>query len=400
MNKIGILTHHSVYNFGANLQALSTQECLRKQGYDAYIINWIPQDLHIRYLKTTPSLQCQEHEKFFNDYYHLTEVCNTSKEVASLLDKEKFDAIIIGSDAVTRHFSFTYRYSPCRKGFRKNYLNSTDIYPNPYWGEFYKYIKRKIPMAMMSVSSQGTYWKNIKGFEKNSICKTLKKFSYISVRDSFTQEAFCYFTNNNLIPCITPDPVFSFNQNVELTVEDNIETEPYVVFSFKKQTLPPKEWLIKLKNIFNKNGYKIKSLPFPQEECEFDVDEKIQLPLSPLEWYKIIKNSKAYIGNNMHPVVVALHNKVPVFSFDYYAVRKNRFSIPEVSMSKIFDLLNNTELRDNYFNIQFGYDSIPDPEFVFKKTMNIDKSVLTNFAEKMKSEYDIMIKNMLSSLEK
>ena len=37
---------------------------------------------------------------------------------------------------------------------------------------------------------------------------------------------------------------------------------------------------------------------------------------------------------------------------------------------------------------------------IFKKTMNIDKSVLTNFAEKMKSEYDIMIKNMLSSLEK
>ncbi len=397
MNKIGILTHHSVYNFGANLQALSTQECLRKKGYDAYIINWIPKDLHEVYINTTPKLQCEEHELFFKKYYRLTEECYTCKDVARVIEKEKFDGIVIGSDAVTRHFPFSYRYSIGRKGFRKVYLNSTDYYPNPYWGCFSQYLTKKIPVCMMSVSSQGTYWKDITGWEKNKIGKSLQKCSFISVRDSFTQEAFAYFTDNNVIPQITPDPVFSLNQNLDLSEEE--KKERYVIFSFKKETMPPESWISQLKMQFNKNNYKVVSLPYPQEECCFEVDEKIQLPLSPLDWYNIIKDSSGYIGNNMHPIVAALHNSIPVFSFDYYAVRRNKKSEPEITKSKIYDLLKNANLLDNYYNIQFGYNNIPDYNYVFDKIVSPDKELLKNFSSSMKQQYDLMIQSMINYME-
>ena len=42
--KIGILTYHSVYNFGANLQVLSTVGYLKNNGFEPIVINWIPED--------------------------------------------------------------------------------------------------------------------------------------------------------------------------------------------------------------------------------------------------------------------------------------------------------------------------------------------------------------------
>ena len=396
MKKIGILTHHSVYNFGANLQALSTQKYLSNKGFDPYIINWVPTDLRKIYLNSTSAEQCKIHEQFFKDNYKLTRECHDSKEIATLLEQDKFDAIVVGSDAVVRNFSFFYRYMPSRKGIKKNYLNSTDLFPNPYWGDFSKYLNYKIPMAMISVSSQGTTWKDIIGIEKRNMKKALERFSYISVRDSFTKKAFAYYSNKEINPSITPDPVFSFNQNLGLPFIE--KKEPYVIFSFKNINTPPLEWLKELKMLFNKNGYKVKSLPFPQEECNFDVDEKITLPLSPLDWYNIIKKSSGYIGNNMHPVVVALHNSVPVFSFDYYAVKRNRFSSPDISMSKIYDLMKSAGFTDNYYNIQFGYGNIPDYNLVYEKVVQMDASRLNQFSNTMKEKYDLMMNDMIERI--
>ena len=140
------------------------------------------------------------------------------------------------------------------------------------------------------------------------------------------------------------------------------------------------------------------SLPFPQEECDFEVDEKIKLPLSPLEWYEIIKKSSGYIGNNMHPIVVALHNAVPIFVFDYYAVKRNRFSAPEITMSKIYDLISIFGNKENYYNIQFGYDNIPSCEYVYEKIISMNRCELHEFSKKMKNDYDFMINDMLMKL--
>ena len=38
--KVGVITYHSAYNFGSVLQALATQEAIKRLGYEADIINY------------------------------------------------------------------------------------------------------------------------------------------------------------------------------------------------------------------------------------------------------------------------------------------------------------------------------------------------------------------------
>ena len=40
MNKVGIITYHSAYNYGSVLQAYATQVAVKKLGFDAEIINY------------------------------------------------------------------------------------------------------------------------------------------------------------------------------------------------------------------------------------------------------------------------------------------------------------------------------------------------------------------------
>ena len=395
MKKIGILTYHSVYNFGANLQVLSTLCYFRNKGYDAKIINWRPRDLSAHYEKTTPAIQAEAHEVFFRQHYELTDICHTDEEIASIVDKEGLDAIVIGSDAVCRHFPILIRYRPTRsrKLFLRSLLSTPDIFPNPFWGSFYTRLKNKVPMVLMSVSSQGTLYRYTLSNERKKISKALSDFSYISVRDSWTRQVFDYFSYGKSDPKITPDPVFGFNANVppELTSPAVVRRfslpKRYVILSFKQRFSPSSEWVRRFVACCREKGTAVVSLPYPQEENRIEVDMNIPLPLDPIEWYNIIKHSTGYIGNNMHPVVVSMHNAVPFFSFDYYA-DYSRFSRKvNLEFSKIYDLLNHTELLDNYVNVQTRGFRFPEPELVFERVHSFDKEKAKRIANTQLEAY-------------
>ena len=85
MKKIGILTYHSVYNFGANLQALSTLCYFRNHGYDVKIINWRPRDLLKNYAESTPVKQAKVHETFYECFFDLTEICYTDEDIVRVI---------------------------------------------------------------------------------------------------------------------------------------------------------------------------------------------------------------------------------------------------------------------------------------------------------------------------
>ena len=380
MRKIGILTYHSVYNFGANLQALSTFYYFKNRGYEVKIIDWRPKDLFEHYKKSTPIEQVQVHESFFKQNYTLTATCYADADIARVIDEEKFDAIVIGSDAVCRHFPTIIRWRPSRsKIFLKFTLSTPDIFPNPFWGSFYAKIINKIPMILMSVSSQGTLYQYTLSKERKKIAEALNNFSYISVRDSWSQQVFNYFSYGKIMPEVTPDPVFAFNVNVppSLTSKKVIERfllpEKYVILSFKRYCSPTPDWVKKFVACCEKEGIAVISLPYPQEENKMDVDMNISLPITPIEWYNIIKYSMGYIGNNMHPIVVSMHNVVPFFSFDYYANRNRFTGKVDLKASKIYDLLERAGLLDYYINIQSRKFQFPDPKHVFDTIHHFDK---------------------------
>lgn len=41
-------------------------------------------------------------------FFDLTEICYTDEDIVRVIEKESMDAIVIGSDAVCRHFPFWY----------------------------------------------------------------------------------------------------------------------------------------------------------------------------------------------------------------------------------------------------------------------------------------------------
>ena len=116
--KIGIVTFHSVHNYGAVLQAYGLQEFLSDVGHDAYIIDYRPSYLTERYksfslkrafnkngivglkfllreLFAYPILK--KRERFFNNFVNRA---LRLKQIGELERQNGFDAFVFGSDQI------------------------------------------------------------------------------------------------------------------------------------------------------------------------------------------------------------------------------------------------------------------------------------------------------------
>src|SRR5450759_599758 len=206
--KIGILTYHSVYNFGANLQVYSTVGYLRNNGFEPIIINWIPNDMEAKSDKIIPPIQADAHKNFIKDNLPCTNICRTDADIVYEIEREHIKGIIIGSDALFKLKPFWSRVHLRRKGI---FIEPTPPgqwrFPNPFWGSFIPLMKEHIPVIVVSVSSQNSAFKLIKGRTKKELNNALHKLSDITVRDNWTREMVAYLTKGTILPLITPDPV-------------------------------------------------------------------------------------------------------------------------------------------------------------------------------------------------
>lgn len=403
--KIGILTYHSVYNFGANLQTLSTVYYLKRNGYEPIIINWRPWDVWNIYKKIVSENQIRAHEDFFKTFYPLTKECYTNADVARIIDKEKIEALIIGSDAVLSHVSIFRKLSlGGRRILKWFYVKSTDCYPNPFWGSFKTKILTPLPTALMSVSAQNTRYHSIILLERNILKRALKRFSYISVRDEWTRDMVNYLTNGDINPPITPDPVFAFNNNVPSEIFDHVSLDrfglpsKYILISFKPEFSPGSTWIERFVGLCKENGLTCYFLPFPYSQNDYEMDFQLKLPISPLEWYALIKNSQGYVGNNMHPIVVSLHNAVPFFSFDNYGFAVGNSKRLDLRSSKIFDIVRRCGFEKNYQNIVRRDRDFIQPEVVLKRLLCFDREKCNRMGRERFEKYETFMREMMINL--
>lgn len=397
--KIGILTYHAVYNFGANLQTLSTYSYLKNGGHEPVIIDFYPEKLEEAFDRTVSSVQANAHKNFIEKHFHLTNRCFNSKEIAQEIARNNIEAIIIGSDAVVQHNSFLSRIRivPSHKHLlliRIDPIRYETNFPNPFWGEFISYLDTKPNVAMMSVSCQNTDYRFILGKEKRQMGKMIEKIRYITVRDRRTQDFFKYISNSKCIPEITPDPVFAFNDNVLNLPEKNEVlkkyqlSSKYILLSFNSSRTVNKYWLSSFEAIAEENGYQCVAFAMPGG-INFDnnLRYKIDLPMDPLDWYSLIKYSSAYIGEKMHPIIVSLHNSVPFFSFDHYGIVRFKLFLNQKA-SKIYQILFNVDMNEYRVSIaRHALYRSPSPDFVFNKIRSFNHDKCMTFADHMRNEY-------------
>lgn len=407
--KIGILTYHSVYNFGANLQAYSTYSYLINNGHNPIIIDYLPIDLENAFNTSVSKEQINAHKKFVNTHFTLTNRCHNSKEIAQEIRSNQINAIIIGSDAVVQHMPFLsrIRISPSRRKILNIQLlpkKEETNFPNPFWGEFVSLIGHEIPIAYMSVSSQNTDYRYFTGKTKKQIFDIVKKFSYVSVRDTRTKKMFESVSNRKLSPVVTPDPVFAFNKNIinqptkeEILTKYNLPKD-YILLSFNSNSSVNSNWVKEFRDKAQKIGITCAALPMPGKllystELEFSIN----LPLDPVDWYCLIKYSKGYIGEKMHPIIVALHNSVPFYSFDHYGITRFWLFV-EHKASKIFDILSSSGFLQNRVSIRnkIKYHQ-PSTQTVLDAILNFDKIKCRTFANQMVNNYNQMMIDILKS---
>ena len=403
---IGLLAYHAACNFGAFLQLLSTVEYIKKQGDTPMVINWIPRDFRKDYERRSLPEVRELYSHLREQYYPMTELCETEKDVAGVILKEKIEAVIIGSDAVIQHHPLRERVSfPCRRIIYIGHPTSDRMYPNCFWGSFNNYLYAPIPIAVISGSSQDSKFYYIKGKTKKSMKQSIRSFRYISVRDDWTKKMIDYLTDNEVNPEVTPDPVFAFNHNAPNLVPSKDEIikrfgipQDYIILSFKGKRSVNQEWIDKFQEAAAGHGISCVKLPYADYPAYGDIQYSVSDAITPIEWYALIKYSKGYVGNNMHPIVTAITNGIPFFSFDNYGIPNIGGKATNGESSKIYNLLNQADLLTNRQYV-LGDDYSPiEPEKVLNSILHFDGKKENLFAETCYQRYENMMEQVYAQI--
>lgn len=342
--KIGILTFYRVANFGANLQAVSTYHYLRAKGHEVVFLDYVTEWSERAMRSSDENVQTTAHMAYVDSAIPShTEPLHTSSEVMAAIRREGIDAVIVGSDAVLQHHPLISRiHRGRRRPFYIGKVAPERMFPNPFWGCG---IDGCVPMAMMSVSSQNSAFRHFSKSLKKRMALALQRMAYISVRDTWTQRM-VKTIDPQMCPSVTPDPVFAFNQNAGSLVPNGEDIrsrfrlpESYALVSLHSQSLPV-ETLSELKRLLAARGVACVAFPMPTGiRFSHTFDYEIELPLSPIDWYALIANASAYIGSNMHPIIVSLHNAVPCFSIDHWGTKNFFNSTVHDGSSKVEHIL-------------------------------------------------------------
>ncbi len=317
--KIGLITHHWVPNFGANLQALATTLHLESLGHEVVLIDYRPKDMVSRYKRIVAENQNHTHENFLKTHFNVTKEYATYEEMKKDISSYRFDSVLSGSDAVLR-------LNPKQK--EREDMN----FPNPFWLDWSFDEEQNIKSrGFVSVSNMGSDYRLLSSESRAGIKELTKRLKMVAVRDGWTKKSLLEINPSLQIEEYV-DPVFVLKDYIEHP--ETKSEPPYILFSLYKNTLS-NSWIKSFVKQANQVGYRVLYLPHPEGE-KIDTsyfDESIQLPLGPLDWFNLIRKSSGYVGVRFHPIVICLANSVPFVSLDTYQT-----SIFNPGISKTYDI--------------------------------------------------------------
>ena len=391
--KIGILTYHAEYNFGANLQAYTTALYLQSLGHEAKIIDYGREATIPKYQKIVPKEQWSAHDSFVENRLPLTQAVNTKDELITVVRREKFDGIIVGADAVWS-YGETEKQMPVY--FLDWFFETPDI--------------ANIPTAAMSVANMSLGFAHLNEVDKAKLKNVISNFSCLTVRDNWTRTAVNehIFAGENCVELLNPDPVVVLKD----LLEDKLDTlglveanDKYILFTFPVGAKAPEKWFNKFKAYANARGYKVGELPLPEGASGFDFDFVIPYPIDPIQWYLWLMHSSGFIGMRFHPVVSCISAGVPFISIDSYGSSSSFVKVLSLlgfyrisrlfdGKSKIFQLLHNTKFEKNRFPGVRGLIA-SKPSDAFEMLVNTQREDITLLCDSLKKEYTQNMKNIL-----
>lgn len=360
--KVGIITCHRAFNYGAVLQAYALQKYLRNHGYEVEVIDYTPQYIRKSYNKSIlkkiirPILRYHDFKKsnqvfgnFLNQEVKLTEKrYYTYEELKE--NPPDCDAYIAGSDQI----------------WNCNIENGKD---DAFFLKFVPKDKRKISYAA-SISMD-----EIPQNQKYRFKENLKDFNYISVREQTAVKLLKEIGIENVEKVL--DPVYLLDiaewNKVAKNSTHELENEKYILaYGFKQQ----KDLYQYARRLANTRNCKLYSINTNFEDKFLDVD-KYFYNATPYDFVNLVKNAQEVVTNSFHGLSFSIIYNKPVHQFKKSGTENSRMIdlLSELNMSE--RLVTNDEFLDNRVS--------------YTKTNEIIKNYCeksANFLSKSLGEYD------------
>lgn len=330
MKKVGIVTFHRPYNYGANLQAYALQKKLQTMGYDVKIIDYRNKNIEEttkvvktnfkgmnlkQIVKTCIANVCflnknilrkREFKKFQEQNYELSNIYKSKNELED--GKEVFDIYISGSDQI---------WNPeITKGIDDVYTLNLDI----------KNIKR-----ISYASSLGNV--KLDSYKKELISR-LKKYDFLSVREKAAQELLKEEINKKIEVVLDPTLLLSQKQWNSIIKNENKETEEYILF----YTISEDKNMFKIVNKLSEMT-NLKIITFRRSNGNLKNVLKNYYTKGPEDFINAFKNAKYIVTSSFHGTVFSIIYNKPFF-VNYCGTENKR----------VDNLLNVLNIKDRYIN--------------------------------------------------
>lgn len=400
MVKIGILTFHRSYNYGAFMQCYSLskriaedfQDCkvevidyCTKRMYENYPTSLLPfiigsksnRNSMLQMMKQigkcvlTPEYLNWKRKlyKGFDEsakYLPLSEyriVDNDFRQLFEIIDKE-YDILVVGSDAV-----WEFRTYP---------------FPNAYYPD---YNFRKTKLVSYAASSGRMHEKDLTQNNKEYIEETLNRFDYIGIRDTATEKflgsiSSAFLLKHNCDPTALLD-LTTMPRNLDrvkrVMKQNGIDIKKPII-----GIMGNNEICNMIRRMFGKK-YQIVSVYQYTKSADYNFDY-----LTPFEWARIFSLFRVTVTKFFHGSMLSLKNGTPTIATDYW------FQVDENHPTKIGDLYQRLDLKDHYFymadiknNVSDLKDRLefyihhPDSEKILS-TLNKESKTYENFKEALR----------------
>jgi len=356
--RIGILTFHKPVNYGAFLQAFSLSARLKKEFPQAEveIIDYIApkeaRQIYINILRDfkhggiSGGLKSIKKVRMFKrsqKYLPVSErsFCKQSLETFYAYIKDRYDCLVIGSDAV-----FNWK----QNGFPTVFIPDYDF---------------GIPVFTYAASVHGLRYYEAEPDRLATCASAFEKMTFIGVRDACT-EKFVKFCRSDAKPRFCCDPtLFIDGEKIKALAGDYAgRIEKKYGISLKKKyivLMAPDSALTKSVAEKYRKEYSIISL-FKSSKYA----DAFLYDLNPFEWAMVLRGASATVTSYFHGTLLSLVQGTPAVVLDYSGY-------DEKYQGKLDDLMNTRfGLSDFYYSKAYATSFADDEAFyaVFDKMLS------------------------------
>lgn len=350
--KIGILTYHACFNYGACLQAYALQATVKKLGYNCEIIDYQsdilrnisdvfskkPTDIR-EIIKNVTRLPYRKQllerqkmfENFINNKLELSPRCHTEKDVEK--QAEQYDCIICGSDQ-------TWNLDPSSR-----YQNAV------YFLNFPKHQRR------ISYATSFGQWVKKAPEHEDEFLPWISEYEALSMREQSGVE---YLRSKGLECELVVDPTLLLEkENYDVLCRERLINEPYILLFTWDGSKDATRIAKRIKHITNAKPIYIVA---PPRAMLSGVERKLNV--GPCEFLSLVKNADYVVTNSFHGTVFSI-----IYKKKFVSVFSGHVDTRRESLMKQLGLTDHLMTEEN-FNIDIiqktDYTGVEEKLFDFK----------------------------------